>query len=242
MFNLIGYCEICNKEINIENKTNRCNSCRDRTGSNNPFFNKHHSDKTKKSLSVQSSKNNKIKWTEEEYRSKVIKGISKPRPVNFGQEQSIRTSKWWKDHPEQKENRSIQMKKSWEDGVIIKNDYSCNSSNLEKKFLLELKTINESFEKSTVKIDKRWLFPDVIDKNRKLIIEYYGDFYHCNPKFYKEDYINPKLKITAKEIWKQDNIRIEKFKNFGYNVIIVWEKDFKENHDEIINLIKSNLT
>lgn len=237
-FNLIGYCEICRKEINIENKTKRCNSCRDRNGINNPFFNKHHSSKTKETLSIKSNKNNKIKWTQDEYRSKVIKGISKPRKEGFKEEQSKRTFIWWKNHPEQKEKISISMKNNWSQGLITKNNYSSNTSNLEKNFLKELKLINESFKKGTLKINKRWFFPDVIDEKRKLIIEYFGDFYHCNPKIYSEDYFNPKIKKTAREIWELDEIRIKIFINNGYNVIIIWEKDFKENSADIINQIK----
>jgi G:T-mismatch repair DNA endonuclease (very short patch repair protein) len=240
-FGLVGHCEVCGKEINIENKSKRCNSCRDRTGINNPFFNKHHSNKTKKSLSIQSSKNNRIKWTEDDYRSKVIKGLSKPRREGFKEEQSERVSKWWKDHPEQKESRSMRMKKSWDEGLIVKNGYSCNVSNQEKKFLKELKTINKSFEKCTIKINKKWYFPDVVDKNKKIIIEYFGDFYHCNPTVYPKDYFNPKIKKTAKEIWEIDKNRIEKFQNIGYNVITIWEKDFKENPTIIINQIKTLL-
>ena len=241
MFNLLSFCEVCKKEINRYNKTKRCNSCRDRTGPNNSFFNKHHSNKTKKDLSVKCSIGSKEKWKDEKYRSKVIKEMHKPRGEEFKTGQSERTSRWWKEHPEQKESRSIRMKKSWDEGLIVKNGYSCNVSNLEKKFLKELKTINTSFEKCTIKINKKWYFPDVIDKNRKLIIEYFGDFYHCNPTVYPKDYFNPKIKKTAKEIWEIDKNRIEKFQNIGYNVIIIWEKDFKENPTIIINQIKTLL-
>jgi G:T-mismatch repair DNA endonuclease (very short patch repair protein) len=240
-FNLIGYCEVCGKEINIENKSKRCNSCRDRTGSNNPFFNKHHSNKTKKDLSTKCSVGSKEKWKDKNYRSKVIKEMHKPRGEEFKTGQSERTFKWWKEHPEGKEIRSIRMKKSWDEGVITKNGYSCNASHQENKFLKTLKTINESFKKGTLKFNKKWYFPDVIDNQRKLIIEYFGDFYHCNPTIYQEDYFNPKIKKTAKEVWELDKIRIENFQNNGYNVIIIWEKDFKENPSKAINLIKTYL-
>ena len=241
LFKLLGSCEVCGKEINAENKSKRCNSCRDRTGSNNPFFNKHHTDKTKKDLSIKCSIGSKEKWKDENYRSRVVKEMHKPRGDEFKIGQSKRTSKWWKEHPEGKESRSISMKKSWDEGLITKNGYSSNTSNLEKKFLKGLKLINSSFEKGTIKINKKWYFPDVIDDQRKLIIEYFGDFYHCNPTIYQEDYFNPKIKKTAKEIWDLDKIRIEKLQNNGYTVIIIWEKDFKENPTKAINLIKTYL-
>jgi group I intron endonuclease len=46
----INYC-ICGKKITPEHKY--CNKCLPRNGENNPFFNKHHTEKTKKNLSDQ---------------------------------------------------------------------------------------------------------------------------------------------------------------------------------------------
>jgi G:T-mismatch repair DNA endonuclease (very short patch repair protein) len=241
-FNLLYYCEVCGEEIS-HNKTNCCNHCRDRNGENNPFFNKTFS---KDALERISSKNRIAtteKWKNEEYRSNIISKVSKPRREGFKEEQSARVIKWYKENPDQRDIRSIAMKNSWENGLIVKNEYSCNSSVIEKKLFEQLKQINESFEeKATLKINKKWFFPDIIDKERKLIIEYFGDYFHCNPKIYKEDYYNEKVNKTAKEIWEADKIRIEKFQNIGYTVIVVWADDFKENPTIIINQIKSHLT
>lgn len=45
---VVNYCPICGKVIGNDNKT--CNEHRNRFGSNNPFYGKHHSDKTKSIL------------------------------------------------------------------------------------------------------------------------------------------------------------------------------------------------
>jgi len=35
--------------------------------------------------------------------------------------------------------------------------------------------------------------------------------------------------MNASEKWKQDADRLEKLKNLGYNVIVIWESEFKNN-------------
>ena len=60
-----------------------------------------------------------------------------------------------------------------------------------------------------------------------LIIEYFGDYWHCNPCKYKNDYLHPHKKKTSEEIWKDDKIRIDNIKNYGYNLEVVWESEYK---------------
>ena len=67
---------------------------------------------------------------------------------------------------------------------------------------------------------------DIFIPSKNLIIECYGDYWHCNPDIYKEDFYNKSLKLTAGEIWDRDSIRISLLKSFGYEVNIIWE-----NHD-----------
>lgn len=240
-FNLICYCPLCGKEIHCENKTGHCNSCRNRTKENNPFFNKSHSKKTINILKIKCRKASKKLWENLEYRQKILNGISKPRPKEFALEQSKRVKKWYEQNPIQKDLRSKCMKNSWKTGKITKNNYSSNHSHLEKELLNLLKEIDPSFkEKITLKIDNRWFFPDIINLNKKLIVEFYGDYWHCNPNIYKKhDDFNFGLKV--KDIWNHDNERIGKFKREGYKVIIIWETNFKENKEQVINEIMQYL-
>ena len=76
---------------------------------------------------------------------------------------------------------------------------------------------------------------DFIDGNK--IIEFYGDYWHCNPKdkrFLDGKMFHPYLKMTASEKWEFDNNRINKLKNAGYDVKVVWEMDYKNNKELII--------
>jgi len=78
---------------------------------------------------------------------------------------------------------------------------------------------------------KQYVYDIVVDKK---IIEYNGDFWHCNPKMYTEDYINPRTKIKASDKWTSDIKKIEYAQTQGYVVMVVWESDFKENKEEVL--------
>lgn len=71
------------------------------------------------------------------------------------------------------------------------------------------------------------------------IIEFNGDYWHCNPKLYKEDFYNKVKQKTAKEIWEYDYNKIECAKRYNYKVLVIWELDYNQNSDrEIEKCIK----
>jgi G:T-mismatch repair DNA endonuclease (very short patch repair protein) len=98
-------------------------------------------------------------------------------------------------------------------------------SKMEKKLLNEIKNrgINA---KGTVSIDK--FICDIFIEQYNLIIEFYGDYWHCNPKKYNSEYLHPHKKKTAKEIWEEDKVRIDYLKNLGYNLEIIWEREISD--------------
>jgi very-short-patch-repair endonuclease len=68
---------------------------------------------------------------------------------------------------------------------------------------------------------------DFINEETKHIIEVHGDYWHCNPTIYSENFIN-KTGITAKEKWNKDTDRKMYLESQGYKVTIVWESDLLE--------------
>jgi G:T-mismatch repair DNA endonuclease (very short patch repair protein) len=78
--------------------------------------------------------------------------------------------------------------------------------------------------------------PDILIEDLNLVIEIYGNYWHGNPLYYKENDIISrwKGKLTVKEIWKIDEFRINQIKSFNWKVLILWESD-------IINLTKEKL-
>ena len=91
-----------------------------------------------------------------------------------------------------------------------------------------------------------YVVPDIIIKNKKKIIEVYGDYWHCNPSFYKkEQQINFNGHLCrVNEIWEKDRKRNEGIKNSGYEILILWQYDIKNNFNfvikKIINFIGEN--
>lgn len=81
---------------------------------------------------------------------------------------------------------------------------------------------------------------DLIFKN-KVIIEVQGDFWHANPKFYKEsDVLLDGL--LAKDVWKKDDRKRKLVESKGYTVHYFWESDINNmTNEEIYNLLKEIL-
>ena len=74
-----------------------------------------------------------------------------------------------------------------------------------------------------------------------LNIEFNGDIFHANPEIYSlTDRPNPfKKDLTSEEIWIKDKIRIENIKKYhNIDTIVIWEKDFKSNSFNILDLYK----
>jgi G:T-mismatch repair DNA endonuclease (very short patch repair protein) len=67
-----------------------------------------------------------------------------------------------------------------------------------------------------------------VDKTTKHIIEVYGDYWHCNPKVYDDNYIHPYYKMTAQQKRKLDEERKQYLESLGYYVTVVWESDMEE--------------
>jgi very-short-patch-repair endonuclease len=235
-FGLLCRCIKCGKQLNCDCKVkHQCWDCyhTNMNGINNFFFGKRHTDKTKEILAIKCTEPTKQLWKDPEYRDKVIRGVSKPRPESFKREQSLRIKKWYEDNPKQRLLRSPIMRKSWQEGKIVSSNFACNESNLEKELFEFVREKDKKVKrKFTLRIGKRYFFPDIIKKDKKLIIEFFGDYWHCNPKLYKEDY-SPYPRTTAKEIWKEDEERIHYLESQGYKVLVVWEDDYKNNQEEV---------
>lgn len=84
-----------------------------------------------------------------------------------------------------------------------------------------------------------YYYVDMIVGNK--IIEFFGDYWHCNPHKYSKDYINTSIGKTANEIWKSDMIRINSLKSKGYGVLIVWESEWIKDQSKILNKVRKFL-
>lgn len=82
------------------------------------------------------------------------------------------------------------------------------------------------------------LFYDIVCTERMKAIEYNEDYWHANPKLYDSDYFVKKVGLTAEEIWKRDQIKIQDLITRGFEVKIVWENDFLNDLQLIKEIIE----
>lgn len=84
--------------------------------------------------------------------------------------------------------------------------------------------------------------PDEINHEKKVIIEVFGDLYHCNPKKYKNpDVFISATKRTVGEQWARDKIKLDAYQEYGYTTIVVWESDIRKRLGEQLTRIKEIL-
>lgn len=69
------------------------------------------------------------------------------------------------------------------------------------------------------------------------VYEYYGDYWHGNPKVYDQNIINPSSGKTYGELHQRTIDREKYIRSFGYNLVTKWETPLEDK--QIINLTES---
>jgi len=72
-------------------------------------------------------------------------------------------------------------------------------------------------------------FVDGVDINNKLVYEFYGDFWHGNPKVYNKNDINRVNGLTFGELYNRTITRQMEIEKIGYKIISIWESDYKDS-------------
>lgn len=84
------------------------------------------------------------------------------------------------------------------------------------------------------------IFADGYCREYELVLEYYGDKYHGNPKLFQpHEHCHPySQKLTANELYQQTLLRERRLTFMGYNVFIIWEHDWKHRHRWVIRRVR----
>lgn len=78
----------------------------------------------------------------------------------------------------------------------------------------------------------------------KIILEVQGDFWHANPKKYKESDIlpHPTGNVLASDLWKKDEVKKKIAIDNGYGIIYLWESEINHiDDDEVETLIYNKI-
>lgn len=187
-------------------------------------------------------------YTEEESKDKI-----KDRQNTFTLEKCIikhgivkGLSKW--------NERQIKWVSSMKKSILLNGNFRKDYSKVEMEFVDKILSIikikdNEHYSYTNNqffvynKKEKRFFTYDFVIKDTKKVIEFNGNYWHCNPNIYKENFFNKNKQMFAKDIWENDKIKINSIEELGYEVLIIWENDYKQNKEktiqECINFIKN---
>jgi G:T-mismatch repair DNA endonuclease (very short patch repair protein) len=211
----------CRNYFNALKNNSLCKPCslKLQVGKGNPFFGKKH---TKESLiKISKSKKGQNSGNQNHMKQEKYRQMSR----------DIMRSNWDNGILDRKVI-SEQMKQTQRSGKIK----SVIVSKKEKEIVNELKSLGFNPIHS-YRVDSK--ICDMFIPSLNLIIEYFGDYWHCNPKKYEPNYFNQKKNKFAWELWDYDKKKIDLIKSYGYNLEVVWEGDLKLNN-KLIELIIEN--
>jgi len=84
---------------------------------------------------------------------------------------------------------------------------------------------------------------DFMNQRVGLIVEFYGDYWHCHPDVYKKNYRHETNGKLAKDIWAADKKRVKRLKELtGYEVLVVWEKDWMQDKAAVMNKLQEQVS
>lgn len=244
-------CPTCGRSISDKNKSGYCNRHRDRTGPNNPFYGKTHSQETINSIKEKCKIASTKLWEDHVYVERVKEGLKSEKnklahtSEEFRKTQSQHAKQQMKN-PEQRELRSNAMKANWENNLIEWHAHrGPNYSKDELRFgdlLREALGTNASKLITTFKLErddypKHYWCPDF--KYENFIIEFDGDYWHANG--YDDNEI-VHHNITAKEIRERDEMKNAAYRRAGFSVIRIWQSDFKQDKSACVNHVLSIIT
>lgn len=70
-----------------------------------------------------------------------------------------------------------------------------------------------------------------------IVVEVFGDYWHCNPALFAPEDHNRSLGCTAAEKWAKDLARARSLIALGYRVWIVWEGELRQP-ERVRNIIR----
>jgi G:T-mismatch repair DNA endonuclease (very short patch repair protein)/predicted RNA-binding Zn-ribbon protein involved in translation (DUF1610 family) len=215
----------CRNHFNKLKNGSICPEClkKSQMGVNNSYYGKKHSEDVKKKISENrkhkgTGKNNTM--SKNKWRIKANKNLIK---------------KWKSGEMEEVRLKlSNKLKETIRKGKI-------KSINFSKKEI-EIKQILENYGLNVIhsyRVDTK--ICDLYIPSLNLIIEYFGDYWHCNPKKYNKSYFNKKKNLFAWQIWDYDKNKLELVRNHGYNLEVVWESELKHNHNLLQKIINNHV-
>jgi hypothetical protein len=182
-----------------------------RMGENNPIF---------KLTKEERIKNLYINNCTEEERKNLCGQIFKTLKEKYASGEIIHCSA---SDPENYKINHDKMMIGYKNWLITGNRKDFTESVNENKigsFLIEkdIKFIKHYTFKSMFEYD--YYLPDF-----SMVIDYFGKYWHCDPRCYNEEFVHTRRRKTAKEIWNYEKRRIAYAKENCEYFVVIWETD-----------------
>ena len=135
-------------------------------------------------------------------------------------------------------NRFSERQLKWQHS-LAKSGMKSGSSKISQQLFESIQTtmpkIKFGLNEVAVKLKSSSCRVDCILEDKKRVIEFYGDYWHGNPRIF-----GPTDKVAirqlAKDKWAADNQKNAELFDAGFEVMIIWESDYIENPDQTIDL------
>jgi len=101
-------------------------------------------------------------------------------------------------------------------------------SKMETNWLDSIGIPNE-FRQKTINLENKNIRVDAIDNVNKIVYEFYGDYWHGNPDVYNPKEINKVSGLSFGDLYKKTIDREKIILKNGFNIINIWENDYKNN-------------
>jgi very-short-patch-repair endonuclease len=85
------------------------------------------------------------------------------------------------------------------------------------------------------KVHNRHYRYDYVDFTKKIVIEYNGDFWHCNPEQYESNHIHKIMNVSASYLWEKEKIKKEWMEKRGYDVLTIWDSEYRKNPQQTLD-------
>jgi len=148
-----------------------------------------------------------------------------------------------------------ERQQKWQENLLLNGNLKCGFSEVSQELFYELLNYYDVDDRKSIYFAlknqeyfislKGGIFYqyDFTDRKNKKIIEYNGDEYHGNPKLYEaNDNPHPFRKnILASEMWKKDQDKKNVAEEEGFEVLIIWDSEYKKDKIGTINKCKNFL-
>lgn len=108
------------------------------------------------------------------------------------------------------------------ESIIVKFDFDGEVYFGDNQFFRHFKKLGKTFSY------------DFVYKNKRKVIEFNEDYWHCNPIKYNKNYFHKYLQLFAYEVWERDELKNNALIQQNYEVLVIWENDYKKNKEKVI--------